>query len=431
MRKFLIKTYGCQMNKSDSGRIASLLESSGLKETRKEKEADLVILNTCTVRQSAEDRIYGEIKNLKKLKSKPKIIITGCLAAKNPQKLKGKADLVFNIKDLAKLPEIIDLKKTSKNTLFISKASPFPKKEIEYYLDIPSKYSSNFHAYVPISNGCNNFCTYCVVPYARGREKSRSPEKILKEIKDLLAKKYKAITLVGQNVNSYGNDFKDKKIDFSDLLREIEKLEGDFWIWFVTSHPKDMSDKLIKTISQSKKICPYIHLPAQSGDNEILKRMNRNYTKEKYLSLIKKIRKYIPQASISTDIIVGFPGETEKQFKNTCQLFDQVKFDMAYIAQYSPREGTPAFKLKDDVSCYEKKRREKILTEILKKYALEKNKKLIGQMIEVLVEKKRNEYYFGKTKTFKTVKFKSQKPNLVGKIIKVKIKKAHDFGLEG
>ena len=423
--KYLIHTYGCQMNESDSERIAGILRSLGYKKASKEVEADLVVLNTCVVRQSAQDRIYGKLKNLKKFQSqnpKLKTCVAGCMASLYPEKLKDKTDLIISINDLPKLPQLLERQN--------------PECNLEGdYLSIRSHYQSNYHAYIPIMTGCNNFCSYCVVPYARGREKSRPVEDIINEITSLIKKGYKAITLVGQNVNSYRSEFrikkqKSKQINFPTLLKIINSIPGDFWIWFVTSHPKDMSDELINAIAKCKKVCHYIHLPVQAGNNKILKAMNRGYTRKHYINLIKKIQKKIPEAALSTDMIVGFPGETKKQFQNTVNLFKKIKFDMAYIARYSPRPKTAAYRLKDDVLKQEKEKRWKILTGILKKTALEQNKKLVGKTVEVLVEKSKNNFGIGKTRGLKTIKFKSNK-NLVGQIVKVKIIQAMPWALKG
>ena len=314
--------------------------------------------------------------------------------------------------------------------------------------------------------GCNNFCAYCVVPYARGREYSRPAEDILKEVKDLIGKGYKEIILLGQNVNSYSchpehrpsgrcegsreqrkassheilHSVQDDCVDFPKLLRLIEKIPGRFWISFLTSHPKDMSDELIETIAKSKKICEYISLPAQSGDDEILRKMNRQYTAEHYKNLLKKIRsaykknKTAIYPAISTDIIVGFPGETKKQFENSAKLLGEMKFDMAYVSQYSPRPETAAWRLKDNISGKEKERREKVLTEILSETSLANNKKYVRKMVEVLVDKKiaaSPQKYQGHTRTQKKVMFCSSKKDLAGKFVKIKITIAKTFGLEG
>ncbi len=417
--KYFIQTYGCQMNKSDSERIAGMLKSLGYKKASSECKADLVVLNTCVVRQSAENRVYGKLKNLEKLKvqnPKLKVAVIGCMASLYSEKIKDKADLVSSIEELPKLSQLL------KNIEYLNPESD--------YLHIQPSYGSKFHAYVPIMTGCNNFCSYCVVPYARGKERSRPAKEIIKEVTNLIKKGYKAITLVGQNVNSYGHNL-DKEINFAQLLKKVNNIASDFWVWFVTSHPKDMSDELIKAIAEYEKVCPYVHLPVQSGNNVILKAMNRGYTREHYVHLVEKIRKEIPEVALSTDIIVGFPGETKKQFQDTVNLFKKVKFDMAYIAQYSPRPKTAAYKLKDNVSPGEKKKREKILTDILKETALEHNKKLVEKIVEILVETgKRGSTLMGKTKSLKTVKFESEK-HLLGQIVKVKITQAMSWGLKG
>lgn len=431
--KYFIRTFGCQANKLDSEKITALLENLGYKPAQKLTDTDLIIINTCSVRQSAEDRIFGLLTNLEKLKKiNPRLVIgiTGCMANLNPKKLSKKVDLIF---DIRKLNDLVDkIKKTleQKNTRTKKQKNLKIK-----YLKISPKRSSAFHAYISIMSGCNNFCSYCVVPYTRGRETSRPSKEIIKEVQKLINQGYKAVTLIGQNINSYGRDLKEK-INFPKLLKHIESIPGNFWIWFITSHPKDMSNELIETIASSKKICPYIHLPVQAGSNKILKTMNRGYTKEKYIELVKKIRKKIPICSISTDTIVGFPGETKKDFEQTCKLFNNIKFDMAYIAEYSKRPKTRAFKLEDNVPLCEKTKRKIILDKILRKTALENNQKLIGKTLEVLIEKKGKTTLSGKTKTFKTVVIKpsfnkNNLPNLVGQIVKVQIKKAYDFGLEG
>lgn len=427
--KYYIKTFGCQMNLSDSERIASLLDNIGYKSTQEPKKADLILLNTCSVRRSAEDRVFGALKNYSQLKKKkPRLLlaVTGCFASKEPQLLKNKADIIFDITKLFTLPKI--LKTYQKKIKFDNQSDLYENYD---YLKITPSYVSDFHAYIPIMTGCNNFCSYCVVPYARGREYSRSAKDIIEEVKELISKGYKAITLVGQNVNSYSHtDREGKNYNFPKLLRKVNQIEGNFWIWFITSHPKDMSDDLIAAIKESKKVCNYIHLPVQAGNNEILKSMNRKYTREHYLNLIEKLRSNLKYSAISTDTIVGSPGETEKQFKDTVDLYQKIKFDMAYIAQYSERAGTAAAKLEDNVDCVEKKERKKILTDILIKTATENNQKLLGKNINVLVEKYKNGSLIGKTKTYKTVKLTGKK-KLVGNFVKVKITQAKDWGLEG
>jgi len=424
--KYFIKTFGCQMNKSDSERITSVLESLKYKKTNDLTKAQLVILNTCSVRDSAESRVLSLIRNLKKKNKNVVIGVTGCMIHIRPDKLEKNTNFLFDIRNLSNLPKLLE-NNLCKQVLNLSQL------KTKSYFKINPIHQSNFQAYVPIMTGCNNFCTYCVVPYTRDREKSRASKDIIKEVKNLIKQGYQAITLLGQNVNSYGNDLKNE-IKFPDLLSKLAKIEGNFWIWFVTSHPKDMSNDLIDIIAKNNKICNYIHLPIQAGSNKILKAMNRGYTKEKYLELVEKIRKKIKDVSLSTDIIIGFPGETKQDFNDTINIFKLAKFDMVYICRYSPRPKTVAFKFKNNVSILEKKRRDKVLTKLLEKYSLEFNKKLIGKTVDVLVENKsKNNIYIGKTKTYKTVKVASKisASKLIGKIVKIKIKKADNSNLEG
>ena len=313
------------MNVSDSERLAAQLEKKGHKPVKEIKLANLIVINACSVRQSAINRVYGKIKILNERKPKPKIILTGCILEKDKKKLKDRVNEIWPVADFQTKP----------------------------------KCKSSSEAFLPIMSGCNNFCSYCVVPYTRGRESSRPAREIIKEIKNLISSRYKEITLLGQNVNSYKD--KTKKINFQKLLKLICALPGDFQIKFLTSHPKDMSDKLIRIIAQNKKISKEIHLAIQSGDNKILKAMNRKYTAEDCQKLIKKIRRAIPQAKLSTDIIVGFPSETEKQFQNTVKIVRKNNFYQIYAAAYSPRPNTAAAKLKDDVHFMEKKRRKNII----------------------------------------------------------------------
>ena len=318
--KYFIITYGCQMNKSNSERIATLMEKKGYKPASNPEGADLVLINMCSVRQGAVDRVYGRVASLKG----KKIILTGCILKEDREKFTKKAEIV-DFKDL------------------------FKAKPKRVYRE----------GFVPVMDGCDNSCTYCVVPFTRGREKYRKKKDILEEVKKLVKRGNKEITLLGQSISSYPS--------FPELLREINDLKGNFKISFLTSHPKDFSDELIKVIKESKRIKKYIYLPVQSGDNEILRRMNRKYTREDYLTIIKKLRKEIPNVQISTDVIVGFPGETKKQFENTVDLFEKVKFNNAYIACFSARPGTPAARLKDNVPLKEKEKRAVILRTLLRK----------------------------------------------------------------
>ncbi len=336
--KYFIITYGCQMNKSDSERIASVLEDMGYQSASKMNEADLILVNMCSVRQSAVDRVYGLVPKFEKLKEKnPKLktVLTGCILKKDGKKFREEFDSIWEIKN---------------------------------YLDVSPKYQTNFRAFIPVSNGCNNFCTYCVVPLTRGPLVCRNHKEILKEVKNVAGKGFKEIWLLGQNVNDYTSPI-DSTINFARLLKMVNDIPGNFWIRFISPNPKNFSSELIETMAKSEKVAKYLNLPVQSGDNEILKKMRRPYTVSQYKTLIKKIREKIPEINLSTDVIVGFPGETKKQFENTVKLFKEIKFNMAYIAKYSPRPGTAAFQMEDNVPLKEKKGREKILREIIEKHA--------------------------------------------------------------
>jgi len=403
--KYFIITFGCQMNLSDSEKIEFLLQKKGYEPAKNEASADLIVINACSVRQKVMHRVASKINKFSKTK---KIILAGCLLPADKQRYEAQIEIW----------------------------SP------DKYFNLSPLRQNKITAFVPIMTGCNNFCSYCAVPFTRGPEKSRPAKEIIDEIKNLIKKGYKEIILLGQNVNSYRSPAlkkSDPKIDFAGLLKKIDALPGNFWLNFLTSHPKDMSDKLIKTIAQSKKITPYIHLPIQSGDNEILKKMNRRYKVEDYKILIKKIKsafkKYrpsFPPPAITTDIIVGFPGETKKQFDNTAKLCQQIGFDMIYFAQYSPRPGTRASYFKDNILPCEKKRRAQIINNILQKTALKNNKKYIGKKVEVLIEEAKNGFLVGKTATGKTVYIKDcEKNKKIGHWIKTKIENATSWGLKG
>jgi tRNA-2-methylthio-N6-dimethylallyladenosine synthase len=418
-----IITIGCQMNKADSERISSYLNSKRIINTD-QKSADLVIINTCGVRQKAEDRIYGLVEQIKKDNKNSDIIITGCLAKRKDviKRLEGRVKLFMPINELPKMIELLNGNLNNKSL------DNLRENQGEKYLEIKPDYDNNFSAYVPIGNGCNNFCSYCVVPYARGREVYRNFDKIVNEVKKLVSLGYKEINLIAQNVNSYYSNNK----DFADLIKEIDKIPGDFWLRFSSSHPKDMKDKLIKAMGESTKLVNHLHVAVQSGDNEILKKMNRKYTVEHFKELINKIKKAKPGISITTDLIVGFPSEDRKAFENSKKLFEDIRFDLAYTAMYSPRYGTAAYKMEDDVSEAEKKKRENEILEILKTTALEKNNEYLNKTVKVLVEgKNRSNKYFGKTSSYKNVSFDSSENNLIGKFVKIQINKAQDFGLEG
>ncbi len=331
MKQYHLKVFGCQMNESDSQRIASFLEQQNYRTTDKMENADLIVITACSVRQSAIDRVFGLNRKFRQLKAKK--ILTGCVIKTDKPKFLKFFDEVLSIDELL-----------GKN-----------------YLELQPKNSNIKSAYVPIMTGCNNFCTYCAVPYTRGREVSRPAKNIITEIVKLIKNGCKEIILLGQNVNSYKGD----KINFPKLLKRISDIKGDFTIKFLTSHPKDFSEELIDVIAGSPKISREIHLPVQSGDNNILEKMNRKYTREHYINLIKKIKNKIPDVRFTTDVIVGFPGETKKQFENTVKLFKEINFDLAYINKYSTRQGTAAAKLEDNVSLIEKKRRWEVLEKLV------------------------------------------------------------------
>ena len=358
--KYHIVVFGCQMNISDAERVSAVLESIKYKRTKNMNEANLLAVVMCSVRQSAVDRVHGLKTQILKLKSqnqnaKPKTILTGCILKKDRKKLSEIFDYIIDIKDIRQLPEIIN------GEFFASR-----QKTHQNYLDITPKYENKFSANVPIMTGCNNFCSYCVVPYTRDREISRPVKEIISEIKNLIKRGYKEIWLLGQNVNSYSNVLENNRIvNFPKLLKMVNDVTGEFKLNFLSSHPKDFSDELIETMVKCQKLSKRLNLPIQSGDDKILKKMNRPYTVAQYKNLVKKIRKAIPDISLSTDVIVGFTGETKKQFENTVKIFKEIGFDIAYINKYSPRSGTAAARMKDDVPWAEKKRREKILIDLI------------------------------------------------------------------
>jgi tRNA dimethylallyltransferase len=386
-------------------------------ETLNQKEADLVVINMCSVRQPAVDRVHGLIPQFRALKKKNKAfktVLTGCILRPERAKLAKTFDFILNKEDVDKWPLLLKGKEV--------KAKKYD------YLKITPKYKSKIQALIPISNGCDNFCTYCAVPFTRGRLISRDYKDIIKEIKDLIGKGHKEIWLLGENVNSYNS----KGVNFSKLIKEIDKIPGKFWLRFTSPHPKDFSDELIKTLKESPKYVPYLNLPVQSGDNTVLRKMNRPYTREKYLALVKKIKKAFKDGiSISTDIIVGFPDETEEQFKNSEKIMKEAQFDMAFISEYSPRpQSYSSEKMENNILKKDKKRRAFVLNEILKETAFKNNKKLFNKEVEVLVMEKDGEYCNGRTDQNKAIRFKSDE-DLSGNFVKVKITKATPWNFEG
>ena len=373
--KYFIVTYGCQMNVHESEKIAGILEGLGYEEGKTREEADIIVFNTCAIREGAEDRVFGNVGNLKKLKKKNKnliIAVCGCMTQKEQtaQKLMNTfpfIDIVIGTFNLPKLGYYIEAEKKGRQLEL------FNEGDIDEVL--PYKRTSGDNAWVNIMQGCNNFCTYCIVPYVRGREKSRKEENILKEIKEIIAEgKYKKITLLGQNVNSYGQDLT-PQISFAKLIKDICALDGDFTLSFMTSHPKDLTDEVIDVIASEDKIEKYIHLPAQSGNNRILKLMNRKYTREKYLEIIDKIRAKIPSCRITSDFIVGFPTESDEEYNDTYDLAERVRFDSIFAFMYSPREGTVASKMEGQIPDKIKHIRVNKLLALEKKIQKEDNKR--------------------------------------------------------
>ena len=412
------------MNYSDAERLATVLKKLGYVETDNESKADLIGIVACSVRKAAVDRIHSKVHNWQLTKVKRPLItmLSGCVLESDQKKLAHQFDLFIDIKNLDNLAE--DLKNIA----------PEQKLALPDFFDISPSYQSKFRAYVPIMTGCNKFCSYCAVPYTRGREISRSSQSILKEVKGLLDNGYKEIMLLGQNVNSYGKDLKNE-ITFPELLKKIDSLSDHFWLKFLTSHPYDMSDELIEVMTEAKNINHYLHLPVQSGSNKILKKMNRHYTVAHYKKLIKKIKKAIPDIAISTDIIVGFCGETDKDFEATKKLMKEIDYNMAYMGQYSSRADTVATKLyKDDVPNKTKKARWNILNTQMSKQSLAFNKNLLGQKQEALIDlvKKEKKGYtnIAKLANYLPVHIKTKKPLKVGEFYQVKITATTLWGLE-
>ena len=435
-KKYFIKTYGCQMNEHDSEIISAILEDMKYTKTDDYEDADLIILNTCAIRENAHNKTFGMLGRIKHLKqTKPDIMVglAGCMSQEESvvdeiiNKYKW-MDFVFGTHNIHKLPQILAECLNSKK-LEINVWS----NEGNVIEGLPSKRDSKYKAWVNIMYGCDKFCTYCIVPYTRGKQRSRMPEDIIKEVEELIDKGYKEVTLLGQNVNAYGKDFKDRTYKMENLLEEVAKT-GIERVRFVTSHPWDFTDEMIDVIAKYDNICNYIHLPVQSGSSRILKLMGRRYTKESYIELYNKIRNKLGEnCSITTDIIVGFPGETKEDFDDTLELAKECKYDSAFTFIYSPREGTPAAKMKDDVTLDEKEKRLYKLNEIINKYAKDANDKLVGKVMPVLLEsvsEKDSNMLAGYTDTMKLVNVKADKKH-IGKIVNVKIIEAKTWSLDG
>ncbi len=425
-KKFHLIIFGCQMNYSDAERLATVLKKIGYQPTNNEDEADLIGIVACSVKQAAVDRIHSKIHKWQLSKEKKPLItiLSGCVLETDRKKLAHQFDLFIDIKKLENLAH--DL----------AALHPEEKLALPEFFDISPSYGSTYRAYVPIMTGCNKFCSYCAVPYTRGREASRPSAHIISEVKELLAKGYKEIVLLGQNVNSYGKDKKGQEISFPKLLKKIDGLKKHFWLKFLTSHPYDMSDELINTMAKCKNLNDYLHLPAQCGSDQVLKKMNRHYTVAKYKKLIKKIKKLLPNITLSTDIIVGFCGETAKDFLATKKLIKDIDCNLIYISQYSSRAGTIAAKLyKDDVPKKIKKQRWQAINNQLTGQSFTFNKKLVGQNKEALIDvvkKEKGQYLnIGKLSNYLPVHVITKNPLKVGEFYPVKITKALHWGVKG
>lgn len=416
--KYYLWILGCAMNYSDAERIASVFDAAGYTPAKTEKEADVAVVVACSVRQTAIDRIYGKVNpwNKRRRKTGFKTILAGCVLPEDKKKLASSFDLIFDVTEIKKLEEFLKLELKKLNSNYKLQISNYEKG----YLSIIPKYESTFRSYVPIMTGCDNFCSYCAVPYTRGREESRPAEDIVNEIKDLVARGFKEITLLGQNVNSYGGGVSKgtdpckgpslAKNNFLELLKKIDKIEGDYRVYFYSNHPKDFSEALIKELPKLKHFPQYIHLPLQSGNDEILRQMNRHYTRAEYLGLVGRIREAMPNVVLTTDVLVGFPGETDQAFQDTMSVIKEAKFEMVFIGQYSPRPGTRSWDMVDDVAGSMKKARDKEITAYLRDYLEKYNRKFIGQTVRVLLDEKKparstdgNGKYYGRTEGYKVV----------------------------
>lgn len=438
------------MNTSDSQRVASILERLGYEHAERSEAADLLVFNTCSVKQKAEDKVTGLRKNLARLHEANRdlmVAVTGCMVRKTTQRndenrdalldTMPEMDIAFRIEDVAKLPEL--LKQVNPALDF---EDQLDEGTLENYFKIAPKKDSTFSVFVPVMTGCDKMCTYCIVPFTRGRETSRDFNEVLAECARHVAEGALEITLVGQTVNSYGLSFADRKSGkftdygkspFAALLREIDKLHstGLSRLRFTSPHPRDFSDELIQTLAELKTICPYLHMPVQSGDNHTLRRMNRNYTVEEYKTIMKKIQAVLPGCAISTDIIVGFCGETDEEFENTYAMYNELEWDTCYTSRYSPRKGTYSEKtLKDDVPARTKAERWHRLNVLLKEKAAKRHASLLGTTAEVLVTQQIGQSCIGRSRDYREVHFQSGRP-MVGKLATVKLTGAREFYLDG
>lgn len=435
VHKYYIATFGCQQNEADSERLAGTARSLGYESAEKIEDADLIIFNTCAVREHAELKALSKTGQLKKLKENNKALLIGlwgCMVAQETrvEDIKHKypyVDFVAGTNMLHRLPEILcDVMENDRRRYYVDKT------DYSIVEGVPVERVNDIKAYVSIMYGCDNFCTYCIVPYVRGRERSRKKEDILDEVRSLVKDGYKEITLLGQNVNSYGKGL-EEKVDFATLVGEICKIDGDFTLRFMTSHPKDVSDDLIEVIKNNPKVERHFHLPVQSGSSRILKAMNRKYTKEDYLETVKKLKTAVPDIAITTDIIVGFPGETDEDFEQTLDIVKEVKYDAVFSFIYSPRPGTPASKMEDLTQDGEKTERMSALLSLHRENITKINASFVGKTVRVLVEQREDEngLFTGRTSSFKLVKFESENKDIYGKYIDVSIDSYSESLLRG
>ena len=433
----LVRTYGCQQNVADSEKLKGMLKEMGCDFTEDENEADIIIFNTCAIREHAEDRVFGNVGALKNIKRRhPSLIIAlcGCMMeqehiAERIYKSFSFVSLVFGTHEIHNFPKLL-YSTITENHRIVARGND----DGIIHENIPTLRDGTFKGWLSIMYGCNNFCTYCIVPYVRGRERSRSIENIVDEVRQAVAKGYKEFTLLGQNVNSYGKDF-GVKDQFAKLLRRVNEIPGVERIRYMTSHPRDMHEDVIKAVAECEHICENFHIPFQSGSNKILKAMNRGYTREKYLELVAMIRRYVPEAAITTDIIVGFPGETEADFNDTLNLVKEVGFDAAFTFIYSKRSGTPAAAMEEQVPLEIKKARLNLLMEAQNISSLQRNEALVGKTLEVLAEgpsNNNNKVWSGRTRTNKLVLWPVEGRDFeLGDKVQVQIETAQTWLLKG
>ena len=435
-KRATVITYGCQMNVNESAKMTQMLKKMGYEMTEDIEHSDLVFLNTCTVREGAATKVYGKLGDLKRIKEEKSgnmiIGVTGCLAQEVRDEFIKRTpyvDLVLGNQNIGRIPDIIERIEKGEETHIV-----MVDDEDELPTRVDADFGDDIVASISITYGCNNYCTFCIVPYVRGMERSVPINEVVRDVEQYTKKGYKEILFLGQNVNSYGSDLADKSDNFAELLKRSAAVEGDFWIKYVSPHPKDFSDDVIDAIAKNSKIARMLHLPLQSGSTKILDAMNRGYTKEEYIKLAKKIKEKIPDIGLTTDIIVGFPGETDEDFQDTMDVVNEVGFENAYMFMYSKRTGTPAATMENQVDEKVKNERLQKLIRLQNMKAREESQKYLGQTIKVLVEgpsRKNPEMLTGRTSTHKVVLFKNNGKNLKSKFVNIKINDAKTWTLYG